>query len=80
MMKDAVLDKVRVIIAEILRCSPAQLMDTTSASDVERWDSLTNINIIISLEGAFKIKFALGEIQELKNIGGIVDLIVEKTT
>lgn len=78
MTRDAVLDKVKVIIAEILRCSPERLLDTTSASDIENWDSLTNINIIISLESAFKVKFALGEIQELKNISGIVDLIIEK--
>lgn len=78
MSRDDVFQKVCVTMAEILGCAPDELKDETSASDVERWDSLTNINIIVSLEGAFGIKFALGEIQELKNVGEIVDLIAEK--
>ena len=51
---------------------------TTTASDVSGWDSLTNINLIFAIEREFKVKFALGEIQELNNVGEMVALIGKK--
>jgi acyl carrier protein len=51
----------------------------TTASDVPGWDSLTNINLIFAIEREFKIKFALGEIQELKNVGEMFTLIRKKS-
>jgi acyl carrier protein len=51
---------------------------TTTASDVSGWDSLTNINLIFAIEREFHVKFALGEIQELNNVGEMVALIGKK--
>ncbi len=51
---------------------------TTTANDVSGWDSLTNINLIFAIEREFKVKFALGEIQELNNVGEMVTLIQKK--
>jgi acyl carrier protein len=50
----------------------------TTASDVPGWDSLTNINLIFAIEREFNVKFALGEIQELSNVGEMVELIAKK--
>lgn len=50
----------------------------TTAKDVPGWDSLTNINLVFAIEREFKIKFALGEIQELNNVGEMVLLIRKK--
>lgn len=49
-----------------------------SASTVEGWDSLSHIRLVSSIEKAFKIRFALGELQEAKNLGDMVHLMVEK--
>jgi len=51
---------------------------TTTADDVPGWDSLTNINLVFAMEREFHIKFALGEIQELKNVGEMANLIARK--
>lgn len=51
----------------------------TTASDVPGWDSLTNINLIFAIEREFNVKFALGEIQELNNVGEMVQRIEKKT-
>lgn len=51
----------------------------TTANDVPEWDSLTNINLIFAIEREFNIKFALGEIQELNNVGEMAALIQKKT-
>lgn len=79
-MSTDILSKAQAIMADILRCPPGDLQPETSAADIEAWDSLTNINIIVSLEKAFDIKFALGEIQELANVGDMVRLIGEKSS
>lgn len=50
----------------------------TTANDIEEWDSLTHINLAVAVEMRFKIKFALGELQSLKNVGDMLDLINKK--
>jgi acyl carrier protein len=50
----------------------------SSAETVEGWDSLAHINLITSIEQEFGIKFALGELQNLKNVGEMVDLMEVK--
>ena len=51
----------------------------TTAQDVEGWDSLTHINLIVAIEREFKIRFVTSEIQGLKNVGELMDLIAKKT-
>jgi acyl carrier protein len=46
-----------------------------SAKDVDGWDSLTHIRLILTIEKAFKIKFSTSEIGELENVGDLVTLI-----
>jgi len=50
----------------------------TTANDIEEWDSLTHINLAVAVEMKFGIKFALGELQTLKNVGDMLDLIIKK--
>lgn len=50
----------------------------TMASDVQGWDSLSTINLVFALEREFDIRFALGEIQELSNVGAMAELILKK--
>ena len=50
----------------------------SSGENVEGWDSLAHINLVAAVEHHFKVRFALGELQTLKNVGDMVDLIVEK--
>ena len=46
-----------------------------SAKDVDGWDSLTHIRLLLTVERAFKVKFSTSEIGKLKNVGDLVDLI-----
>lgn len=50
-----------------------------SAKDVDGWDSLANIRLIITIERAFKIKFSTSDIGKLENVGDLVMLIKERT-
>ena len=50
-----------------------------SANDIEDWDSLAQINLIIAIEKEFKVKFRLEEVSNLKNIGEMLELLSKKT-
>lgn len=58
------------------------LTEKTAANDVEGWDSLMHLNLIIALEKQFGIKFSTAEISRLKgdgqNVGTLVSLIASK--
>jgi acyl carrier protein len=49
-----------------------------SADDVDGWDSLTHIRLILTIEKVFKIKFSTSEIGKLENVGDLVALIQAK--
>jgi acyl carrier protein len=50
-----------------------------SAKDVDGWDSLTHIRLMLTVERAFKIKFSTSEIGSLKNVSDLVTLIKART-
>lgn len=50
----------------------------TTANDIEAWDSLTHINLIVAVEKKFKIKFTAGEVNRLLNVGDLISLIQQK--
>jgi acyl carrier protein len=49
-----------------------------TAKDVDGWDSLAHIRLMLTVERAFKVKFSTPEIGKLENVGGLVALIQEK--
>ena len=51
---------------------------TLSAKDVPEWDSLNHINLIVAIEARFKIKFKTAELESLRDVGQLVDVIAKK--
>lgn len=51
---------------------------STNSDELENWDSLNHINLMSAIEKEFNIKFALGELIELKNVEAIVNLIINE--
>jgi acyl carrier protein len=75
---DSILDDLQVIFRDILDQPDLVLTRESNASNVEDWDSLAHVNLGEAVQRHYKIKFALGELQELKNVGDMIDLIKEK--
>ncbi len=51
------------------------LTPETTANDIEEWDSLSHIRLIVAVERRFKIEFKNADIGNLKKVGDLVDLI-----
>lgn len=66
------------IFRDILDNPNLSITRESNASNVEGWDSLAHINLISAIEQEFGIRFALGELEELKNVGDMVDLMEQK--
>lgn len=50
----------------------------TTAADIEDWDSLEHINLVVAVEKKFNIKFSMGEVNKFKNVGEMVDIIMAR--
>ncbi len=78
MDRQQILEEMGNIIRDIFDDDTIEVTESTTAADVEDWDSLEQINILVAAERAFSIKFSVGEIEGLKNVGELVDLVLKK--
>ena len=52
--------------------------ETTTADDIEDWDSLEHINLVVAIESRFNIKFNIGKVSSMKNVGDMVNIILSR--
>ena len=55
-----------------------ELFDEMSANDIEEWDSLTHVQLIVAVENEFKVRFKTAEIIEVKNVGEFIKTLENK--
>lgn len=72
MNNQEIIKKMNKIFMEVLDLSALELKEETTASDIEEWDSLNNIQLIVAIETFFEIIFRSTEIENFKNIGEMV--------
>lgn len=77
--KEQVLASTTIVFRDILKKDNLKLNRNSTAADIEGWDSWAHINIIVSIEKNFNIRFSADEASSLKNIGELIDLIMKKT-
>lgn len=73
-----VLERVRLVIARVFGDDDIVVTPSTTASDVEGWDSVSNIEVLVALEREFAIRFNTGEMATLANVGQLVELIEKR--
>lgn len=70
--------KLNRVFQEVFGDDSIQISDTMTAKDIDGWDSLTHVNLIVAVEKKFKIAFTTKEVVAFKNVGDFYHLIVKK--
>ncbi len=78
MERKEIFDKLNEIFCDVLDLDEVELKDETTAEDIEEWDSLSHIQLIVAIEKAFGVKFTSLEIMKWKNVGEMVDSLLAK--
>lgn len=76
MSRDKVYEKLNGVFQDIFDDDTITVSDATTADDIEGWDSLEHINLIAAVEQEFGIKFNMGQIVSMKNVGEMADIII----
>ena len=78
MERSEIFEKLTEIFIDVLDLDECELTDETSANDIEEWDSLSHIQLIVAIENEFKIKFTSLEIMKWANVGELINSLEEK--
>jgi len=78
MTTSEILTQLQEIFCDVLDIADLALTQTTRAADIEEWDSLSHIQLVVAMEKHFRVKFTSEEILEWQNVGDIVKNIEEK--
>jgi len=75
MTKDEILQKLQDVFRDVFEDDELTIHRESSAEDVEGWDSLMHVSLMINVERAFGSKFSTTQVASLKNVGELVDLL-----
>ena len=78
MGRTEILQKINEVFIDNLDNEDIVLTENSKADDIEEWDSLTHVQLVVAVEKKFKIRFNAKEIQSWKNVGEMIDSIVPK--
>ena len=79
MSREVILEKVNEIFRDLFEDESLTIGDSTTALDVDGWDSLKHITLIETIEDEFDMRFKMKEVTEMKNVGEMLDIIVERS-
>jgi acyl carrier protein len=78
MTREQLIQDLQEIFCDVFELDTITIDANTSAPDIEEWDSLTHIQLVVSVEKKYKIRFNSAEIQTWENVGKMVDSILLK--
>ncbi len=78
MNREQVTAKLTEVFRDVFDDDSIVLTDATSANDIEDWDSLEHINLIGAVERAFRMRFTMREVSGMKNVGEMINILMER--
>lgn len=78
MTRKEVFEKLNNVFCDVFDDDSIVLTEETNSNDIEDWDSLEQINLIVAIEKEFNIKFEISEVNKMKNVGEMVDTIMAR--
>jgi acyl carrier protein len=78
MNKADVFERLTGIFRKVFSDESLEINDELTANDVDGWDSLTHMLLITEVENSFKVKFRLKDLNKMRNVGDLADIILSK--
>ena len=78
MTREEVYANLNEVFQDVFDDKDITVNDLTTADDIEDWDSLEHINLVVAVEKKYNIKFNMGEVNRFKNVGEMVDIIMTR--
>ncbi len=77
MTREEVYERLNGVFQEVFDDDTIWVNDATTADDIEDWDSFEHINLVVAVEDEFGFKIPMGKTVTMKNVGEMVDIILE---
>lgn len=77
MTRDEVYERLNAVFRDVFDDEEIEVHDETTADDIDGWDSFEHINLMVSVEDEFSFKMPMGKVIAMKNVGEMVDIILE---
>ncbi|HIW49501.1 MAG TPA: acyl carrier protein [Candidatus Blautia intestinavium] len=78
MTREEVYETLNGVFQDVFDDESIEVNDETTSDDIEDWDSLEHINLIAAVEQEFGVKFNMGQVVSMKNVGEMVDIILSQ--
>lgn len=78
MQDTQIYEKLTIVFHDIFDDKSIILSPTTSAADIDAWDSFNHINLVLAVQASFGVKFSSTELESMENVGDIAALIQKK--
>ena len=78
MNREEVFKKLNEVFRDVFDDDSITVADATTANDIEEWDSLEHINLLAAIEQEFGMKFSMGQVVSMKNVGEMADIIISQ--
>ena len=78
MDRSAIFETFTDVLMEVMDIDDVELDDNSTAEDVEEWDSLSNVRLIVAVERTFNVRFSNSEIEKFERVGDLIDSISKK--
>ena len=78
MEKEEIYERLNKVFRDIFDDESIVVRPETTSADIEDWDSLEHINLVVAVEQEFGMKFNMNEVTTMKNVGEMVDIIMSR--
>mgnify|MGYP003425355358 CR=1 FL=1 len=78
MTESKIISELNEIFRDLFDDDDIEVTRKTTADDIDDWDSLEHINLIGAVERKYKIRFTMKEVSSMKNVGEMIDIIMER--
>ena len=78
MSREEVFERLSEVFRDVFDDESIEVNENTTSADIEDWDSLEHISLMSAVEQEFGIRFSMGQIQSMKNVGEMVNIILSQ--